>query len=1226
MTSLFRTNYGPQPKNTLSRVVLPSQQHKGNQLGKISHGFPHRLETRISTGDNLLQDSLELGSNVVSASESERHAKRRKLELPRNSQNTPQILDGSDDEDQLMITDYASIRHVSPTSKNAKPTESKSTTSRGTSNPAPQEGAWTTGVSQYKNVEKCMNSSLPNTKKHRDRAKRKARGPSGTPGSSLASSQSDSLELLGYKVSQKPPSKPSYQGTANLHPPRPRNGNTGRSTGDRSPHFLLSSTTSQDVDLSTVTGAASNGPTSTEAQLRHLYRDTTGKRRGGADHSSSDELVTAGSNSRALSPVKTIRSQSPSKNGQASPGPSLINEESIEEQPIQSNIRPAKFTRSVKKEAHANSRAKQRNDVRENPSIWSLPLKRYYSQGHVHEDNDLKILYTESDRSYDIYHNGFNLATTNPNLRIYPSKLIKVYWSLEGTKMRFESSKMGYVDNVLDIDLCHEKDVQEFNAVLQESRSFRVKGEPRETMDRKFEHRLEEQRRANITRRHSPEKLPADVMLADIRVKRADAKRVAEEHCDERSKRRRVVDMLGDGEPADRDSRRGYIGTEPNGTSNDKLMASKNRLKEENDVDLGPLEQSLRRSLRSHNPSKTSTSRPQEAVPHMLDEKIERYSRNNNMGKAWSRPLVYPKDGKKRTTVEWDDLERLDDGEFLNDNLIAFYLRYLEHEVEKKDPTISQKVYMFNTFFYERLTSGKSASKGINYEAVSRWTRGIDLFAFDFVIVPVHEAVHWYVAIICNLPALNRKLEGVVDDLDDNVAPGSEHGSEHRIKDTAPFSPSPKREVDDIKELETTTSFAEMSLEPVEGLRNRSESKSRSPNPFNPYSTEQEALDDQLRCSSSRDLGKNDGIEDETKDAAKPVSPKLKKGRRKSVPPPRNYDPYKPTILTFDSFGTAHANTVKILKQYLHEEAKDKRGLMEFDEKELQGVTAKNIPQQLNFYDCGLYLLGYIEKMLEDPRQFIDKIMRRQFDIEKDWSTLKPGILRTKIRNLLVGLHRQRVVDSKNGRKSQLKPKKTTEYLPTSTAKEKPQPSNLDGAGGTVELPMPALEENARRLVSPDPILETLETGNEQRHEQISDVGSKPCTTAMAKEEAAVEANPTLPSPVEPPPQSFIVLDSQSQAPNIQIPIHQPESSQSIVISPTLPSTIPDSQPPIIDELPVKQDVRPASPVVSKKPRRIESFSSPPSAKKIPNSKRNSGRTTGPIITGTDPKVVISID
>jgi sentrin-specific protease 7 len=41
-------------------------------------------------------------------------------------------------------------------------------------------------------------------------------------------------------------------------------------------------------------------------------------------------------------------------------------------------------------------------------------------------------------------------------------------------------------------------------------------------------------------------------------------------------------------------------------------------------------------------------------------------------------------------------------------------------------------------------------------------------------------------------------------------------------------------------------------------------------------------------------------------------------------------------------------------------------------------VTAKQIPQQDNFSDCGLFLLGYVEKFLESPEKFVEKVVERR--------------------------------------------------------------------------------------------------------------------------------------------------------------------------------------------------------------------------------------------------------
>ena len=45
-----------------------------------------------------------------------------------------------------------------------------------------------------------------------------------------------------------------------------------------------------------------------------------------------------------------------------------------------------------------------------------------------------------------------------------------------------------------------------------------------------------------------------------------------------------------------------------------------------------------------------------------------------------------------------------------------------------------QKVYAFNTFFYPKLTD-------TGYSSVSRWTKKVDIFAHDLIIIPV-SSIH----------------------------------------------------------------------------------------------------------------------------------------------------------------------------------------------------------------------------------------------------------------------------------------------------------------------------------------------------------------------------------------------------------------------------------------------------------------------------------------------------
>jgi len=148
----------------------------------------------------------------------------------------------------------------------------------------------------------------------------------------------------------------------------------------------------------------------------------------------------------------------------------------------------------------------------------------------------------------------------------------------------------------------------------------------------------------------------------------------------------------------------------------------------------------------------------------LVEPEIERWTVKHGIPK-WDAPLVYPAVGPNRTTIDAEDIARLDDGELLNDNIILFCLR----EMQENNPGLKGKAHIFNSFFYETLTSMPSKKKGFNYEGVKRWTRNIDLFSHPYVAVPINTQYHWFLVIICNLDKLERKLN--LDGLDDEQEP-----------------------------------------------------------------------------------------------------------------------------------------------------------------------------------------------------------------------------------------------------------------------------------------------------------------------------------------------------------------------------------------------------------------------------------------------------------------------
>lgn len=84
-------------------------------------------------------------------------------------------------------------------------------------------------------------------------------------------------------------------------------------------------------------------------------------------------------------------------------------------------------------------------------------------------------------------------------------------------------------------------------------------------------------------------------------------------------------------------------------------------------------------------------------------------------------------------TLNWDPLQ------WLNDEVINFYMELLCERSRENERL--PKVHAMNTFFLKRLTEA-------GYSGVRRWTRKVDIFAFDVIPIPVHKGVHWCMAII----------------------------------------------------------------------------------------------------------------------------------------------------------------------------------------------------------------------------------------------------------------------------------------------------------------------------------------------------------------------------------------------------------------------------------------------------------------------------------------------
>jgi len=375
--------------------------------------------------------------------------------------------------------------------------------------------------------------------------------------------------------------------------------------------------------------------------------------------------------------------------------------------------------------------------------------------------------------------------------------------------------------------------------------------------------------------------------------------------------------------------------------------------------------------------------------------------------RKWKKPLVYPWVGKKKAEVCVEDRDRLRDDEFLNDNLIGFYMRFLQDHLERTNKEAAKKVYFFNSYFFDTLINTPKGERGINYSAVEKWTRSVDLFSYDYIVVPINQAAHWYVAIICNLPSLDL---GSADPVQPSSAPVSD-------KET---SNPPESDVHEILE----SPEPEPTLAPVTPVQAESEAKKRrtSESPTSQGARESFAsmtIQEEEKVQKEEEKPEDadewpEGEENPASPAAKfspfkatpavpYVAPHTARKTKKGKAGPK-LSPSQPTIVTFDSLDQGRSPTIRALREYICKEATSKRGI-EVDPTAIKGMRARQIPLQPNYSDCGLYLLAYVEKFVQDPDTFITKLLAREMDQVDDWPPLGSGLLRHRLRKFLDDLY-----------------------------------------------------------------------------------------------------------------------------------------------------------------------------------------------------------------------------
>ena len=155
-------------------------------------------------------------------------------------------------------------------------------------------------------------------------------------------------------------------------------------------------------------------------------------------------------------------------------------------------------------------------------------------------------------------------------------------------------------------------------------------------------------------------------------------------------------------------------------------------------------------------------------------------------------------DGPDKFSVSTVDYFCLDQDKLLNDIIIDFYIRYV---FTKLSDELKDRCHVFSSFFYQSLTTKSKSAIGRfanslydklfilsnvmeffsslffirpntieddvkltaiekRHARVKSWTKKVDIFEKDFLIIPINERRHWFLAIVC-FPGLSGPVSAI---------------------------------------------------------------------------------------------------------------------------------------------------------------------------------------------------------------------------------------------------------------------------------------------------------------------------------------------------------------------------------------------------------------------------------------------------------------------------------
>ncbi|KAM3706415.1 hypothetical protein ACJW31_03G150400 [Castanea mollissima] len=114
--------------------------------------------------------------------------------------------------------------------------------------------------------------------------------------------------------------------------------------------------------------------------------------------------------------------------------------------------------------------------------------------------------------------------------------------------------------------------------------------------------------------------------------------------------------------------------------------------------------------------------------------------------------ITYPsRDDPESIEICYVDINCLAPEGYLTSTIMNFYIRYIQLQASPANRAMCD-YHFFNTYFYNKLkeaVSYKGSDKDTYFAKFRRWWKGVNIFQKAYVLIPIHEDLHWSLVIIC---------------------------------------------------------------------------------------------------------------------------------------------------------------------------------------------------------------------------------------------------------------------------------------------------------------------------------------------------------------------------------------------------------------------------------------------------------------------------------------------